>query len=174
MNSENGPVGVITITRKEPGTFAPQHIQLMQTFADQAVIAIQNMRLFNETQEALARQTATSDILSHQPARSSDAAAGVRKDSRQLRERAIGGHGAVVTLRRRPPTASACRAWRGAAVEGAIQALPRPVEQTATGIVVRNRTVLHISEYATTLDLPSTIQRLSDGIGDFRSSGRRC
>jgi GAF domain-containing protein len=57
------PIGLIGVTRAEPGTFAAHHIQLLQTFADQAVIAIENARLFNETKEALERQTATADIL---------------------------------------------------------------------------------------------------------------
>ncbi len=57
------PIGAVTLGWSEPAAFTEQQVILLQTFADQAVIAIENVRLFKETQEALAHQTATADIL---------------------------------------------------------------------------------------------------------------
>jgi signal transduction histidine kinase len=63
MMREGQAIGTIFTWRREPRPFAKEEIELLQTFAGQAVIAIENVRLFNETKEALDQQTATAGIL---------------------------------------------------------------------------------------------------------------
>jgi signal transduction histidine kinase len=70
MLKDGRPIGAINVLRSQSGYFPERQVELLRTFADQAVIAIENVRLFDEVQartrdlsESLKQQTATADVL---------------------------------------------------------------------------------------------------------------
>ncbi len=80
---EGGAYGGIITARPDPGLFPPDQVALVETFARQAAIAIDNVRLFNETREALDQQRASGEVLSAISNSVSDTESGVRCDPRR-------------------------------------------------------------------------------------------
>src|SRR5216683_4731507 len=96
LRREGKAIGALIIYRDRLLPFTPEELALQQSFADQAVIAIENARLFNETREALERQTATAEILKVIASSPSDVQP-VFEAIAESAKRLSGGHSATVT-----------------------------------------------------------------------------
>jgi PAS domain S-box-containing protein len=144
MLREGAAIGAIGVTLGDVGGLSDRHLDLLKTFADQAVIAIENVRLFNETREALERQTATSEILTS-ISRSMSNAQPVFDAIAHNVTRFLGTSYAVVQLVRDGMIQMA--AFQGyAGFERIAESFPRPVdERSLSGLVVRSREVFQLT-----------------------------
>ena len=165
MFRDDQVVGAISVNRAEVGRFADKEVDLLQTFADQAVIAIENVRLFNETKEALEIQTATSEVL--QVISNSVADAGPVFDTILDSCERLFATGELGVFQVHDDGQVHVAAWRGKALEAVYRTFPKPVEQSGTGLVIRERRTLHIPDVAAMVDPPAAVREVFDRIGNF-------
>ena len=145
-------IGVLALGRVKPGAFTEAEIALAKSFVDQALIAVENVRLFNETKEALEQQTATAEVLQVISSSVADTAPVFDKilDSCQhlFATEQLGifivGADEIVHV----------GAWRGSALEAVAASFPKPLDETMTASVIRERRTMHIPDV---LDAPGTL-----------------
>jgi signal transduction histidine kinase len=183
MVHHENPIGAITVTRQAPGGFSEDEITLLQTFADQAVIAIENVRLFTELQEknralttahaqvteSLEQQTATSEILrviSSSPTDIQPVFDTIVKSVARLCD------GMFATLHRFDSELLHWVAQHNYTAEG-LEAMRRTYpmradRETASGRAVIDRTVIHIRDFEGDPDVPPRSREIARAFG-YRS-----
>ena len=162
---EGRGIGAVFVGREVLQPFAEKEIELLRTFADQAVIAIQNARLFNETKEALERQTATAEVLQVISGSVADTQPVFEKilDScqhlfatEQLGIFQVNDDGVVDVA-----------AWRGMAFEAVARTFPKPLDETASAQVLRERRTVHVPDAGAATELSPTVRAVYKQIGNF-------
>ena len=108
-----------------------KEIELLQTFADQAVIAIENVRLFNETKEALERQTATAEVLQVISSSVADTTPVFDKILDSCQHLFATEQLGIFLVRDDGQVEVA--AWRGTALEAVVRTFPKPLERERIG-----------------------------------------
>ncbi|MDH4290240.1 MAG: response regulator, partial [Aquincola sp.] len=162
---ENQGIGTVHIVRVPPRPFSDKESALLQTFADQAVIAIQNARLFNETKEALAKQTASAEVLA--------AISGSVADPQPVFEKILDACAALFASQQLFVLVAGddgllhAAAWRGVAAEALVGNLPQPVEHTLTAVALRERRALHYADTSAIADAPPLVRALVRRIGGY-------
>jgi GAF domain-containing protein/CheY-like chemotaxis protein len=161
-------VGAISVNRAEPGLYTDKEVALLRTFASQAVIAIENVRLFNETREALEQQTATAGVLQVISSSVADTTPVFDKilssgrhlfATEQLGIFLVGDDGQVHAA-----------AWRGDALDALARTFPKPLEQTITERVLAERRTIHVPDALAVPHAPSALVDMVDLVGNFSAA----
>jgi signal transduction histidine kinase/DNA-binding response OmpR family regulator/putative methionine-R-sulfoxide reductase with GAF domain len=170
-------IGLVAVGRDHVQPFLPKEIALMQSFVDQAMIAIENVRLFNETREALERQTASAEVLNVISSSVADTAP-VFKAIVSSCQRLFSGDNTIISLVREDGMVYHEAAEAGASFRsevGSAQVIldtlnlgfPRPLEQSYQAYPIRKRRVVHYPDILNGPGVPKGMRDMARKVGNF-------
>ena len=160
------PIGAIIVAWQDPGVTPTRQSDLLETFADQAVIAIENVRLLSETTEALEQQTATAEVL--------QVISGALADTQPVFDKILDscerlfdstGLGIYVLSDDGTLRTAAVRTKTAKAVEVLKLAVQRPGQgatRSPVGAAIRECRMLHYDDVPGAPDAPETLRHVAD------------
>jgi GAF domain-containing protein/CheY-like chemotaxis protein len=162
--------GVISVQSTErEGVYGADDERLLFTIAANVGAALKNVRLFNETQEALEQQTATSEVLQVISSSVADAAPVFEKILEGC-QRLFGIEQAAIILVDEDTQTAYFGAHRGSAFATAGDEGPRPLESSTTGLAIKERRVVHIPDASAWPNPHSAFRRGLELLGNFSSA----
>ncbi|HKX42111.1 MAG TPA: cache domain-containing protein, partial [Burkholderiaceae bacterium] len=160
---EGEAIGIIGLLRNEVRRFTQAEIGLVQTFANQAVIAIENVRLFNETREALEQQTASAEILQVISASVADTKPVFDKILESCSKLFDTTTQAIVLV---GDDGQLHLAGQGGQASGRLQGMyPRPLAGSASELAMRERRVLHYRDALSGEDVHPVFREAAQHVG---------
>ncbi|MEO6409178.1 MAG: GAF domain-containing protein, partial [Burkholderiaceae bacterium] len=163
MFKDGAVVGSITVCRAETGRFPDRQIQLLQTFADQAVIAIENVRLFNETKEALEQQKASAEILSVISSSVADTAPVFDKILDSCKHLFGSDETAVLLVDEQDRVSLG--AYVGKLRDAVSATFPAPLAKSPAGRAIRERRVVHFADIANDPTVTRAVRQVAELAG---------
>jgi signal transduction histidine kinase len=161
---EGQPFGTILLRRNEVRPFRDREINLLGTFGDQAAIALENVRLFNETKEALDQQRASGEVLSAISSSIADTTPVFDKILASC-ERLFAGKLVGINLVGDDGLIRLV-AYHGPGREELEKVFPMPLDQTSgSGMAIVRRSVVHFPDAESAADVPPTTRQGCAAIG---------
>jgi GAF domain-containing protein/DNA-binding response OmpR family regulator len=154
--------GALAVWRTRGRLFDDAELEFLVGLSQQAAVAIENARLFDETHKALEQQTATAEVLQVISSSVADAAPVFDKILESCRHLFASEQLGIFLAEGGEIHATA---WRGSAFDAVARAFPKPMAQTMTGRVIEEGRVIQIPDTTTMPDMPASVRAVVEVIG---------